>query len=94
MDIVNEKTSAYITVSFLDKNGAPAVPTSITYSTRCLSTGAQIKNAINVTPAASIQITLDALDNAIQAAQNPSELKLLTGWDLTEKEEWPTTTAS
>ncbi|MBI3901856.1 MAG: hypothetical protein HY306_02765 [Nitrosomonadales bacterium] len=45
---------------------------------RCLSTGAQIKNAINVTPAASIQITLDALDNAIQAAQNPSELKLLT----------------
>lgn len=78
MDIVNERSSAYITVAFLDKNGAPAIPTSITYSTRCTSTGTAIKSNVTVTPASTIIITLDALDNAIQNTSNSSENKLLT----------------
>lgn len=78
MDIVNEKTTAYVTVAFTDKAGAPAIPTAVTYSTKCKTTGTAIKTNVAVTPAASVEIVLDALDNAIQAAANQSEEKLLT----------------
>lgn len=78
MDIVNEKTTAYITVAFIDKTGAPAVPATITYSTKCKATGAEIKTNVAVPPAASIEIILDALDSTIQNSTNKQEDKLLT----------------
>jgi ribulose kinase len=78
MDVVNEKSSSDITVSFFDKTGTPAVPVSITYSTKCMTTGTAIKTAIAVTPAAVITISLDALDSAIQNSMNSVENKLLT----------------
>jgi hypothetical protein len=78
MDIVNEKSTAYITVDFTDKTGAPAIPAAVTYSTKCKTTGVAIKTNVPLTPAASVQITLDALDNAIQTATRQSEDKLLT----------------
>jgi hypothetical protein len=78
MDTVNERSSAYITVNFLDKTGAPAVPSTVTYSTKCRSTGTAIKTDVTVTPAASVQITLDALDSAIQDSSNNTEIKVLT----------------
>ena len=78
MDFVNERSAAYITVSFTDQTGAPATPSTITYSTKCLSTGIAIKTNVSVTPASSIVITLDALDSAIQNTLNDIEEKLLT----------------
>lgn len=78
MDIVNEKSSSYVTVDFTDQTGAAAIPAAITYSTKCKTTGIAIKTNIAVTPASSITIKLDALDNAIQTTTNQSEDKLLT----------------
>lgn len=78
MDIVNEKSTAYVTVAFSDKAGAPAIPATVTYSTKCKTTGTAIKTNVAVAPAASVEITLDALDNAIQTPANAAEDKLLT----------------
>lgn len=78
MDIVNEKSTAYITVAFTDKTGAAAVPATVTYSTKCKTTGTAIKTNISVTPAASVEIVLDALDSAIIDPTHLVEDKLLT----------------
>jgi hypothetical protein len=78
MDIVKERSTAYISVSFVDKNGAAAVPSTVTYSTKCTTTGTAIKTNVSVTPASTVTITLDSLDNTIQNANNNSEQKALT----------------
>lgn len=78
MDEVKERSRSDITVAFTDPAGAPAVPTTVTYSTKCRSTGTAIKTNTSVTPAASVTITLDATDNTIQNAANPHEFKVLT----------------
>lgn len=78
MDIINERSTAYIEVAFTDKDGAAAIPASVTYSTKCKATGTAIKTNVAVTPAATVTITLDATDNTIQTATNQYEDKLLT----------------
>jgi len=78
MDIVNERSSVYIAVAFTNNTGAAAIPNTITYSTRCQTTGTAIKTNVSVTPASTVTIALDALDSAIQATANPYETKLLT----------------
>lgn len=78
-DIINEKTTAYIDISFLDRNGKLATPTSATYSTYCKTTKTAIKTAAAISSIASqVTITLDALDNAIQNTANATEDKVLT----------------
>jgi hypothetical protein len=78
MDEFNERSRADIAVAFTDPAGAPVVPATITYSTKCRTTGTPIKADIPVTPAASVTITLDSADQAIQNSANPYELKVLT----------------
>jgi hypothetical protein len=78
MDLINERTTAYVRVDFTDASGIGAVPATVTYSTKCKTTGTAIKTNVAVTPAASVTITLDALDNAIQNSASQSEEKLLT----------------
>lgn len=78
VDTVNERTTSYVTTTFLDRSGVPAVPNSVTYSTRCKTTGIAIKTNVSVTPASSVVITLDAADSAIQNQANASEDKALT----------------
>lgn len=78
MDIINERSSAYIEVAFTDKTGAAAIPASVTYSTKCKTTGTAIKTNVSVNTAATVTITLDSADNAIQSAANSTEDKLLT----------------
>lgn len=65
MDVVNEGTTAYLTVAFLDKTGAAALPTGVTYRIDCLSSGTAIKASTSVTPATSVEITISATENAI-----------------------------
>jgi len=77
MDTVNEGTTAYLEVAFLDKAGAAALPTGVTYRIDCLSTGTAVKASTSVTPATSVEITLSALDNAI-IGNAPAERRRVT----------------
>jgi len=76
--IVPEQTTAYLTVTFLDKNGAAAAPTSVTYRIDCLRSGTVVLADTPLTPAASIEIVITPAQNAIQQAANSNEHKRVT----------------
>ena len=80
IDIINEDTTAYLTVSFTDKDGNAAVPSSASYRIDCLTTGQEVKDDTALTPASSIEITLSAADNAIITQTNAIERRLVTVW--------------
>lgn len=63
--IINEKTTAYLPVSFRDKHGQLAAPSSITYRIDCLTSGRQVRAWTALSPAAQTEIVLTASDNAI-----------------------------
>lgn len=78
MQRVNEGTTAYLTVSFLDKAGSASAPSAVSYRIDCLTSGAAIKGATSVSAASSVEITLSAVDNALQAQTNPRERRRVT----------------
>jgi len=78
IDNVNEESTAYLTVTLLDKDGAEEAPSSATYRIDCLTNGQEIRDDTALTPAASIEITLGAADNAIINQENTTERRLVT----------------
>lgn len=78
MQRVNEGSTAYLTVDFLDKAGLPAVPSSVSYSIYCLTNRQEVRAATAVTPAAQVEITLTPADTAIIDAGNPVEVRRVT----------------
>lgn len=78
MTEVFERTSAYLTVTFRDKTGAAVSPSSVNYRIDCLTTGAAVRGLTGITPGASVEITLDADDNAVQVAANVREIRRVT----------------
>ena len=74
----NERSTAWLTVSFKDKAGALAAPASANYRVDCLTTGTAIRAETALTPASSIEITLTPGDNAIVAAANVRETRRVT----------------
>lgn len=78
MRVVNERTTAYLTVAFFDKTGAAAVPASATYRIDCLTTGTVILDDTALTPAASIEITITPTQNRIITAANAQETRRVT----------------
>jgi hypothetical protein len=78
VDKINEQSSAYYTVSFLDKDGLPAEPASVVYSVRCVPDDSEIRTNTAVTPSSTILIHLDSSDTAIQDSTRDTEVHLLT----------------
>lgn len=76
--IVNEGSTAYLTVTLKDKGGALAAPATLTYSLHCLTTGAVLRNEAALLPASQVEITLTPADNAIQVPANLYETRLVT----------------
>ena len=78
-DIVNESTTAYLTVKFTDKTGEPAAPSSISYRIDCLTNNEEVRDDTVVTPpAAEIEIKLTPDDNAIINPDNGLERRCVT----------------
>lgn len=75
---VNEGTAATLTVKFKDQAGDPLVPTAISYTIWCETTGTSVLGSTAVTAAASVSIVLTGANNAIINAANASETKLVT----------------
>ena len=65
MDVINEGTTGYLTVTFLDKDGVAVAPASVSYRIDCLTTGTAVVGATSVTPGTSVEIQLTAANNAI-----------------------------
>ena len=78
VDVVNERTTAYLTVSFKDKTGALVAPSTVTYSVYCMSNAQELRADTSLAPGATVEIVLGASDNAIVNAANGRERRRVT----------------
>jgi hypothetical protein len=78
LEIVNEGTTAYLTVEFTDKNGAAAAPSSISYRIDCETNDEQVRDDTPVTPGTSVEITLTSGDNEIIDGSHSLEKRVVT----------------
>ena len=77
MDVINEGTTGYLTVTFYDKAGDAAAPSAVSYRIDCLSSGTVILTDTSATPGTEVEITLTAAQNAIVAGL-PRERRRVT----------------
>jgi hypothetical protein len=75
---VNEQTTAYLTITFKDKDGANAAPNSATYRIDCKTTGKAIRATTALPGGATPEIVLTSDENKIQNLNNSSEIKRVT----------------
>ena len=79
MITVNEKTTAWLTVTCKDKTGALAAPATLQYQIDCLTSGVNILTLTSVpTPAAAQEIEIPSNLNAIQVPANQQEYRRVT----------------
>jgi len=75
---VNEQSSAYLTVTFLDGNGAAALPQSVTYKVTDVSTGAVIRGSTAASLGTTTTILLNSTDTAMVNTSNSEENHAVT----------------
>lgn len=78
MQRINEKSTSYLNVSFRDKEGALAVPTSISYRIDCVTTGTAVLAPTALAAASEVEITITPTQNAIVTSSNATEQKRVT----------------
>ena len=78
MEQVNERSTAYLTVTFKDKAGAAQQPTAASYRIDDVATGAQIRADTPLTPGTSVEITLTPADNAVVSPRLEVEKHVVT----------------
>lgn len=74
---VNENSAARLTVTFLDFDSEQSAPSSVTYRVDTAA-GVQLRDDTSLTPAGQIQITLNAVDNAINDSNLEMEQHVVT----------------
>ena len=78
MPIVNEKSTAYLTTTFRDKNGVAAQPTSSTYQIDTEG-GTSIRTSTALSPSSGVvEITLNKDDNTLKDTSLPIERHRVT----------------
>jgi archaellum component FlaG (FlaF/FlaG flagellin family) len=77
---ITEETTAYLTVTFYDKNGAASAPASATYQVHDVESGTVMKASTAITPiAATVEIELPgATVNALVNQSNQRERRRVT----------------
>ncbi len=75
---VKERSTAYLTASFLDRNNSPAAPTSGTYRIDCLTTGTQIVGDTALPAGSAPEIVLTPTINRIIQSGNVREKRRVT----------------
>lgn len=78
LENVNERSTAYLSVAFLDRYGNAALPTAVTWRIDCLSSQEEVRAWTAATPAAVAELVITAEDNAIRADENPQERRRVT----------------
>lgn len=72
---VNERSSAVLVCSFLDPDGQPAAPQSVSYRVQCTSSGTLIRDNTPVSPADQVEIFLESDDTRIVDQARPHEMR-------------------
>ena len=67
MERVNEKSTAYLTVTFRDKAGAAQAPASAKYRIDDVTTGQPVRGDTDISsPGSTVELTLTVDDNALK----------------------------
>ena len=78
-DQINEDSTGYLTVTFLDKNGVAAAPVSATYRIHDVLSGTEIRAETAINPvAAQVELTLTPADNTLVSEANSTEPRRVT----------------
>ena len=78
MDIINQDSSGYLTVTPKNKSGAAEAPDSMSYRIDCLTSAKVVRADTALVAASVVEIHLTPTDNAIQNEANEFEAKLVT----------------
>ena len=78
VSVINEGSTAYLTVSFLDRHGNAETPISISYRVDCRTTGQQMLGDTSVSPDDSVLLTIRPAANAINDDENEAERRVVT----------------
>lgn len=79
MLIVNEGSTAILTVDFFDKDGNTAAPDTAQYRIDDVATGSSIRaNTSIVASSSSVDVTLTAADNAMVTNSSDTEIHRVT----------------
>ena len=71
MDKVNEQSTAYVTVTFYDKDGVAAQPTTASYDSIRVEDGVKLRDGVALTPTDGVvEITLTKDDNTLAGTDN------------------------
>ncbi|MCU7839776.1 MAG: hypothetical protein KZQ94_10420 [Candidatus Thiodiazotropha sp. (ex Troendleina suluensis)] len=63
---LNQGSTGWLSVSFLDRSGQSVAPAAVTYSVRCLTNARYIREDVSViAPTADIEIKLTPSDNTL-----------------------------
>lgn len=79
MDIINEKQSKVLKLSFKSVSGIDVIPSSGTYRIDDVGSSTQIRGNTSFYPSSAYHnILLDIVDNTLVSANNPYEMRILT----------------
>jgi len=75
---VNEKSAAWLNLSFFDNNNLPTIPTAIRYRVDCLSSGTAVSDWEDVAPNTSVSIKIASELNVIFDPTYTTETRRIT----------------
>ena len=79
MERVNEKSTAYLTVTFRDKAGAAQAPASARYRIDDVATGQQVRDDTDIdAPGSTVELRLEVEDNTLKNAIAAAEQRRVT----------------
>lgn len=76
--VINENSTAYLSLTFKNKDGEIESPQAVTYNIHCLTNDVEIKGDTSVSPGPSIEIVLSPTENRIIDANNKYERRVVT----------------
>jgi len=75
---LNEGSRCFVKAKFYDKNEAPQIASSLQYRVDCETTNTAILDWTTITPAAVVEVQIDATLNTIINSNNVVERKVVT----------------
>ena len=79
MERVNEKSTAYLTVTFRDKAGAAQAPATAKYRIDDVATGQPVRSEIDISsPGSTVELTLTVDDNTLKNSIAAAEQRRVT----------------
>lgn len=76
--MINENSTAYLTVTFKDKNGVLVTPTTVTWKAHDKLTGTVLQAVTSLVAASTIEITIPHTVNVLLDPAHPKEVRVVT----------------